>query len=79
MRKIICAKDYFEKLSEKGVVLFGGGSKARQAIEVLRKKGIKILAVCDNDETLWGTEISPGLVIQNFSKNLFFFKMRKKA
>ena len=38
MRKIICAKDYFEKLSEKGVVLFGGGSKARQAIEVLRKK-----------------------------------------
>lgn len=68
MRKIICTKDYFEKLSEKGVVLFGGGSKARQAIEVLRKKGIKILAVCDNDETLWGTEISPGLVIQNFSK-----------
>lgn len=66
MRQIVCAKKYFEKLAEKGVVLFGGGSKARQVIEILIDKEIKIVAVCDNNEKLWGTEIYPGLIVQNF-------------
>lgn len=66
MRKIVCAKKYFEKLEEKGVVLFGCGSKARQAIEILMDKRIKIVAVCDNNEKLWGTEIYPGLIVHNF-------------
>lgn len=66
MRSIVCAKEYFEKLKKKGVVLFGGGSKARQVIEILIDKGIKIVAVCDNNEKLWGTEIFQGLIVQNF-------------
>ena len=66
MRSIVCAKEYFEKLKKKGVVLFGGGSKARQVIEILIDKGIKIVGVCDNNEKLWGTEIYKGLIVQNF-------------
>lgn len=66
MKQIVCAKEYFNRLKERGVVLFGGGSKARQVIDLLRKKEIKIIAVCDSNERLWGTEICQGLTVQSF-------------
>ena len=66
MKQIVCAKEYFNRLKERGVVLFGGGSKARQVIDLLRKKEIKIIAVCDSNERLLGTEICQGLTVQSF-------------
>ncbi len=35
MRKLMNAKRYFSEISERGVILFGAGAKARQAIDVL--------------------------------------------
>lgn len=68
MKSLITATDYFRKISENGVILFGAGSKARQAIEILHEKKVGIRAVCDNNPNLWGREIYPGLVIQEFNK-----------
>ncbi len=66
MKSLIKAEDYFEKIRKNGAVLFGAGSKARQAAKLLRERHIDILAVCDNDRDLWGKEIFPGIVIEDF-------------
>ena len=44
MKSLIKAEDYFEKIRKNGAVLFGAGSKARQAAKLLRERHIDILA-----------------------------------
>jgi FkbM family methyltransferase len=39
------------------VVIFGCGALGRKAIEKLQELGIQPIAVCDNNELLWGTAI----------------------
>jgi FkbM family methyltransferase len=39
------------------VVIFGCGALGRKAIEKLQQLGIQPIAVCDNNELLWGTAI----------------------
>jgi FkbM family methyltransferase len=39
------------------VVIFGCGALGRKAIEKLQELGIRPLALCDNNESLWGTGI----------------------
>ena len=39
------------------VVIFGCGALGRRAIEKLQELGIQPLALCDNNELLWGTVV----------------------
>jgi FkbM family methyltransferase len=39
------------------VVVFGGGGLGRRAIERFQELGIQPLALCDNNELLWGTAV----------------------
>ena len=47
---------YLEKLRGADVILYGAGSKGKQALELLRRYGVEPVAVCDSDKTKWGQE-----------------------
>src|SRR5258707_15119942 len=51
------ALDRILRAHQNRVVLFGCGGLGRRAIEKLRELGIRPLALCDNNASLWGTEI----------------------
>ena len=58
--------DYFDKIKKMGViVLYGAGSKAKQAAKTLERLGINISEVCDNDTTRYG-ELFLGHTICSF-------------
>lgn len=65
------ADQYFSAIREhKNVVLFGCGGKGREAIPILKAKGIKIVAVCDNNQALWGQKFLDEYVIQGFDSEI---------
>lgn len=50
-----------EKLSiyrEHVIVIWGAGTYGKHILELLEKVGIKVYAVCDNNEKLWGGDIN---------------------
>jgi len=49
------------------VVLFGCGGLGRRAIEKFRELGVRPLALCDNNTSLWGTEIQ-GIAVLSVSQ-----------
>jgi FkbM family methyltransferase len=49
------------------VVIFGCGALGRKAIEKLQELGIQPLALCDNNELLWGTVIQ-GISVLNIQQ-----------
>src|SRR2546423_518646 len=49
------------------VVIFGCGGLGRRAIEKLKELGVRPLVLCDNDESLWGTEIQ-GIPVTNVAQ-----------
>jgi FkbM family methyltransferase len=51
------ALDQLLSAHQNRVVIFGCGGLGRRAIEKLRELGIQPLALCDNNELIWGTAI----------------------
>lgn len=51
------ALDQLFSAHQNRVVIFGCGALGRKAIEKLQELGIRPLALCDNNESLWGTGI----------------------
>ena len=56
---------YLEKLRSSDVILYGAGSKGKQALELLRRYGVEPVAICDSDEGKWGEKFN-GLEIENY-------------
>jgi FkbM family methyltransferase len=56
----------FDKLAApygEQMLLFGTGGLGRKTLKGLRQQGIKPLAFCDNNPSLWGTEVEGVLVL----------------
>ena len=51
------ALDRILRAHQNRVVLFGCGGLGRRTVEKLRELGVQPLAFCDNNASLWGTEI----------------------
>lgn len=59
--------EYFNKVRKhKNIILFGCGGKGRGAVPILKAHGIKITAVCDNNQALWGQKFLDKYIIQGF-------------
>lgn len=70
---IIDDKNYFEKLKKKDICLYGAGTKGRQTLYLLKKKGIEPIAFIDQSAGKYadgyaGVEvISPEKAVQKYS------------
>lgn len=65
------ADQYFSEIRKhKSIVLFGCGGKGREAIPVLKEYGIKIAAVCDNNQALWGRKFLDEYIIRGFDAEI---------
>lgn len=65
------ADQYFSKIRKhKNIVLFGCGGKGREAMSILKAYRIKIAAVCDNNQALWGRKFLDEYVIQSFDSEI---------
>lgn len=59
--------EYFNEVRKhKNIILFGCGGKGRGAVPILKAHGIKITAVCDNNQALWGQKFLDKYIIQGF-------------
>ncbi|MBE6091613.1 MAG: FkbM family methyltransferase [Selenomonas ruminantium] len=47
---------YLEELRRSDVIIYGAGSKGKQALELLRRYGVEPTAVCDSDKNKWGSD-----------------------
>lgn len=56
---------YLEELREANVILYGAGSKGKQALELLRRYGVEPAAVCDSARNKWGRNFQ-GLEIEDY-------------
>ncbi len=56
---------YLEELREADVILYGAGSKGKQAIELLRRYGVEPAAICDSDRNKWGRNFE-GIEIEGY-------------
>lgn len=56
---------YLEELRGADVILYGAGSKGKQAIELLRRYGVEPAAICDSDRNKWGRNFE-GLEIEDY-------------
>ena len=54
----------------KNIILFGCGGKGREAIPILKAHNIKIAAVCDNNQAMWGRKFLDEYVIQGFDPEI---------
>ena len=65
------ADQYFDKIrNHKNIILFGCGGKGRGAMPILKEHGIKIAAVCDNNQALWGTKFLDEYVVRGFDSEI---------
>ena len=64
---LINVEKYFgEMASYESLILFGCGQKGKQAMKILKEKGICITSACDNNASLWGKKFADGLIVQSF-------------
>lgn len=69
-------KDYSKVLKNKQIIVFGTGSVAIKAIDILKQNNFDVEAFCDNNKELWGKEkegykiISPNEIKQFDKDNL---------
>lgn len=75
LKKIFLFKiDYHKVLDNKQIIIFGTGSVAIKAIDILKQNNFDVAALCDNNKKLWGKEkedykiISPN-ELKNFDKD----------
>ncbi|SHE95492.1 nucleoside-diphosphate sugar epimerase/dehydratase [Schwartzia succinivorans] len=57
---------YLEELRGADVILYGAGSKGKQAIELLRRYGVEPAAICDSDRNKWGRNFE-GMEIEDYN------------